>query len=433
MENERFALNSGRKRPAYTPKDIHCPSCGAGLTVKDERSELVVCDYCGSHLDVSQEEKQVLGKGGGRKWDFPLNIGDSFRWKKVRYEIISRMVFLEDDDEDEASRQYLLYNPYRGTLWLDEYKGNYSLSSDSHVMPTENAFSKKRGDSLTTFDNQQWVMEGTGTYELVYVDGALPWIAHIGDRIDYAEFVNKDKPKLQYEAQRIYNEIEYGRGKALSLTQVRRALEKPDFAKDREPAAPLENVADILKSYRRLLIVTTVILIVNVVLYMYTSSQGKLVLEQRFSAQELTQETLSKPFTVVEAGDIIKISVEADVSNAWMALDVGVVRDKETLIHTDEANISYYYGQEGGESWSEGTRKKSLYVKLPWEGTYQLFVHAVSASGNAESATEALHDATIRVYAGALVSHYFLIIGIIAAITLAIVFSIYHSWKNTDD
>ena len=136
---------------------------------------------------------------------------------------------------------------------------------------------------------------------------------------------------------------------------------------------------------------------------------------------------------MAKAGDIIKISVEAGVSNAWMALDVGVVRDSETLIHTDEADVSYYYGREGGESWSEGSRKKSIYVKLPWEGTYQLFVHAVSASGNTQSATEASHDATIRVYAGALVSYYFLIVGIVAAVTLAIVFFIYHSWKNAGD
>ncbi len=431
MENERFALHSGRKRPAYTPKDIHCPSCGAGLTVKDERSELVVCEYCGSHLDVSQEEKQVLGKGTGRKWNFPLHLGDSFRWKKARYEIIARLVFIEDGDDDEASRQYLLYNPYHGTLWLDEYDGHYSLSSDSHVMPTEDAFRKRRGDVLTTYDKQQWVMEGSGTYELVYVDGALPWIAAIGDQIQYAEFVNNKSPKLQYEVQRIGNEIEYGKGESLSLAQVRRALEKPEFAKEQTAAVPVENVAETRQTYIRLMAIVIVILVVNVALFVYTSSRGKLALQQQFSSQELTQETLSKPFTVDKAGDLVKITAEAGLSNAWMALDLGVVWDKESLIHVDEADISYYYGSDGGESWSEGSRKKSIYVKLPWEGTYQLLVHAVSASGNAQSASQAMHNATIRVYTGALMPQYFLFIGFLALVALAVLFIMYNNWKNT--
>ena len=34
--------------------------------------------------------------------------------------------------------------------------------------------------------------------------------------------------------------------------------------------------------------------------------------------------------------------------------------------------VSYYYGREGGESWSEGSRSKSRYLKAPPAGSYQL-------------------------------------------------------------
>ncbi len=428
MEQERFALNSGRKRPAYKPKDIHCPNCGAGLTVKDERSELVVCDYCGSHLDVSQEEKQVLGKGAEQKWDFPLNVGDSFWWKKARYEIIARMVFIEDD-EDEMTRQYLLYNPYHGTLWLDEYDGHYSLSWDTHVMPTENAFRKTRGDILTTHDNQKWVMEEEGTYELVYVDGALPWIATIGDRVHYAEFVNKNTPKLQYDAQRIGSEIEYGRGQSLSMEQVRRALGQAEFAEDREPESPLENVAETRQTFTRLVAAVIFILVVNVALFIYTYQSGTLVLEQAFSARELTNETLSKPFRLENDGDIVRVSAYSPVNNAWMALDVGVVMNEDTLVHLAEADVARYYG-------SEGSQRKSIHFKLPWAGTYRLLVHAVSARGTARSAKQAEHNATIKVYTGVFRSYYFLAISIVAGLVLVLliivhrIMTAYHFMKS---
>ena len=109
MESERFKLSSGRERPEYKPQNIKCASCGAGLTVKDEQSQMVVCEYCGSQLDVSATEQTVLGKGLANKPYFPLELGDSFHYKATRFEVISRMAFIEDNDISEMTKEYLLY------------------------------------------------------------------------------------------------------------------------------------------------------------------------------------------------------------------------------------------------------------------------------------------------------------------------------------
>ena len=217
MEAERFKLSSGRSRPAYKPQNIKCGSCGAGLTVKDEQSQMVVCEYCGSQLDVSAVEQTVLGKGVGHKPYFPLELGDSFHHKATRFEVISRMAFIEDNDISEMTKEYLLYNPRRGAMWLGEYGGHYSVSYPSHIMPTKDPFNVGRGDVIKTHDGNRWVAEGKGTYTLHYVDGALPWIARIGDRIQYAEFTEKSGSGKRYEAQRIGSEIEYGTGRAMAL------------------------------------------------------------------------------------------------------------------------------------------------------------------------------------------------------------------------
>jgi hypothetical protein len=60
-------------------------------------------------------------------------------------------------------------------------------------------------------------------------------------------------------------------------------------------------------------------------------------------------------------------------------------------------------------------------------------VHAISAHGNATSATEAVHDATIRVYAGALMPHYFMTVGIISLIVLVLLLVAYNQWKRAGD
>ena len=142
MDVDRNSLSGGRQRPKYQPRNIRCKGCGAGLTIKNERSELVVCDYCGSHLDVTQDEQKVLGKGGAQKFSFSLALGDSFRYQAARYEIIARLAYDEDftGDDSDLTREYLLYNPRKGSLWLGEYQHQYSLSSASHVMPKGDPF-----------------------------------------------------------------------------------------------------------------------------------------------------------------------------------------------------------------------------------------------------------------------------------------------------
>lgn len=263
----------GRKRPPYKPKDIHCPHCGSGLTQKAEESQLVVCSYCGSRIDVSAAELKVLGKGGGRKISFPLNVGDSYYHKNARYEILARLAFIEDGDYSEMSKEYLLYNPYRGTMWLSEYQGSWSVSTDSHVMPVGSVMNKKRGSTIKTHDNRTWVCEGSGVYELVFVDGALPWIAKVGDRIEYVEFAEKNGSGMQYEVQMLDREIEFGMGNRLSLAQVREATRKsiPKAA----GAAKSEDAAATRKSYLTLIWAAVLAVVINLLIFGYSMTKGE--------------------------------------------------------------------------------------------------------------------------------------------------------------
>lgn len=434
MDDKKFTLSKDRKRPPYKPKDIHCPGCGAALTIKDERSELVVCEYCGSHLDVSETEKKVLGKGPDKKQDFPLLLGDSFRYKGTKFEIISRMVFIEESDYTQKTRQYLLYNPRRGTMWIDEYKGHYSLSTDTHVMPTSEPFTKRRGDILTTHDHRKWITEGTGTYELVYVDGSLPWIAKIGDKIQYAEFSEKSGSGMQYEVQSIGIEMEYGTGKALPIEMVRRATNKMDLGKEMGLREPVD-AAIKSKFYKAVILVASLAIIINGIFALFCVSRGRVVLSQNFTASQLTGEAFSKPFKVAGKNNIVKVNVTAAprLNNEWMAMDLAIVENDDRVIHVYDGDIAYYHGTEGGESWSEGSQNTTEYIKIPRAGIYRLLLHAVGARGNTGNSSQAYHGAAIRVTDGALLPHFFIGVAILSIIILTLTIISYSKWKNEDE
>jgi len=445
VETEKYNLEKVRPRPPYTPRTIQCPSCGGGLSQKDEHSELIVCDYCGSHLDVSSEEKTVLGKGPAHKPKFPLEIGDPFHFKNSRFEIIARMRFLEEGDPNEQTLQYLLYNPRMGTMWLDAYQGNYSISRDTHVMPKDDAFDKSRGDTLETHDGRKWVSEGKGTYELKYVDGALPWIAKIGDRIRYAEFSEMSGSGEQYEVQIIADEIEYGTGRALTIDFVRKATRKPDLEKTVEEKAgnirrpiqkePPENVAQTRKYYLRLMAIAALVLLVNGALAAYTFMQDKRVLSQTFGAEELNEGIETDSFPVSKANSIIKITTKAwpKLSNEWMALDVVMVRDDDKMFHEYDGNIEYYHGSSGGEKWSEGGQTHNLYLRVPQKGYYRLIIGGVSARGNTPKSSRTTHGIQIRVKDRVVFPWFFVASTVLSLVFLILIGSSYKSWKDEDD
>jgi hypothetical protein len=403
------------------------------LTQKDERSELIVCPYCASHVNVSAEERAVLGKGPSRKWKFALEIGDSWRGKQFRYEVIARLAYIEDGDESEAVRDYLLYNPRRGAIWLSEYQGRYSLFRTTHVMPLGGAaaaFSRERGQTLQTADGRAWVCEGTGEYELAYVDGALPWLARVGDKTEYAEFAGKSGTGARYEAQKIQNEIEFGEGEPLTLSQVRERLGKTDFQKGKEPP-PLPDAATARRFYRGLKAAAFVAILLNLVLAFWASGKGQVVLAGHFSEGEISGETLSAPFEVKKAGDIVEIDAwpSPSLDNAWMALDIALVKGEDRVVHVADADMSYYHGTEGGESWSEGSGSESIYVKVPEPGIYHVLVHGASAPGDTETADSSLHGLDIRVRDGVRLARWHVIAAVLALVVLVAALAGQDKWK----
>ncbi|MDA3901705.1 MAG: DUF4178 domain-containing protein [Spirochaetes bacterium] len=418
----------GRERPPYKPQEIRCPNCDAQLKQMDEHSELIVCQYCASHIDLTSDQKRVLGKGPAKKWEFPLEIGDSFTWEKIRYEVLARMVFMEDNDVNEITREYLLFNPRHGKLWLDEYDNVYYLSRDSHVLPEQNPMMLKRGDLLNTHDGKKWTMQESGILDLVYVDGALPWRAKAGDSIDYFEFVNNHNTGHHYDVQRIKREVEYGTGHTLTPKQLRAALGDKQIEVKKE--SKTENAAVVRRNFKLLFAVCVIALLFNVVNLIYVAAQGSHALTQVFEPDQLTGETLSDEFKIAENETIIKVKIDTNLNNAWMSLDTALVKGEDTVVHIYDSSISYYHGVEGGESWSEGSRSDSAYIYVPESGTYRLLLKAVSATGNTSKADQARHPVQIKVYSTVLVPGFFIFSSILSLAALIGAVVLFTYWKN---
>lgn len=429
---QQFALGAGRPRPRYSPRSIQCGSCGGGLSVKDERAELVVCDYCGSHLELSGTELKVLGRGAEGKPDLPLSLGDSFRWEGARYEVVARMVQADEDDAYDQTLQFLLYNPRRGVLWLDEYEGHWSISWTSHVMadPAE-PFHLRPGDSVNTYDGGSWTVGEVGVTVLKYVDGALPWRARIGDRVEYCEASNADGEQLAVE--RVAGEIEINRGRPLTSKEMTRALGRK--ASTVHVASGVEESAAVRKRWYIILMAAALVAAaVNGGMALYAMTRGTTVLEQAFGPAELSGEVVSRPFQVAAADNLIRVNVRAQgLDNEWMVVDFALVEGEDKVIHTGESTLEYYHGVEDGESWSEGDFSEPAYIRVPKAGTYSLLVKGGSGRGNAAEASAARHIVSVEVRDGVWMPHFFFGGAIAAGLVFGLALFGFLRWRGVFD
>ena len=382
-------------RPAHEPLALRCKKCGAPLSIPDERTLLVLCGNCDTRLELTgpmRDTLRILGGNANREVGFALTIGQSFRWKGARYEVTARLCWIEDNSMAYATRVYVLYHPRRPLLFLDEYHNSWGLTHKVHVMPAAKLRSLKAGAKVRTHDGKKWECVEKVHRKLVFVDGCLPWMAQVGDTVTAWELHGSGGAR--YEIERSGSEVEYNRGRLLQRKDLERAGLKVKVSK---PALPIYK----RKRQAGLVAVAGVVaLLGHGIMGGVATLMGEVIHQQTLSAEQLTQEATTSAFQITDPG-LLRVELTAPLDNAWMALDVALIEGDDTVSYVTDADLSYYHGTEGGESWSEGSRSESLLLSGPKRGEHRLLLRAVSNAGETESATRAQHPLTVTVKQGA--------------------------------
>lgn len=177
--------------PAQTGNAIQCVACGAGFSLRAQGDPVrtATCESCGSQLALSPAGIKVLSRNEGAAM-FPFAVGDSMEWTGDRWEVMGRLVYSERDEYGVyLSREYLLWSPKGGYLWLLEYDGHYIVFRPTSAgPPLRSVRLSVRFDTFEVLDSSFKHFE-RGFQTLHYVDGALPWLARRGDKHEYVDLI----------------------------------------------------------------------------------------------------------------------------------------------------------------------------------------------------------------------------------------------------
>jgi len=350
---------------------ITCASCGAPFTLPEQGQAALTagCPNCGAVLELDGAQSLVVGRTNHlEQQPFHLEIGARGELLEHTWEVVGRLQLR--DDEGYWTHEYLLWSGEAGYLWLEYDGGHFSWSRKLEVgLPLGTLESARRGTRVTV-GGTVFQLISRGDSKIVYVDGALPWAARIGDR---QKNWNLAAPPELLSVEASENELEVFRGEWLCRGTIESAFglggltERPwliHFAQP-NPWAPWRAAA-----FAALVIAAFNFVVVGIATVWPTHEVVSFTIPPTATG---VQEVESNPFVLDPAlGALMGVHYRTEVDNSWVYVDLELTDpvEDEALAWVGQ-ELEYYYGYDDG-NWSEGSRTKTQWMQVPEKGTYAL-------------------------------------------------------------
>ena len=357
---------------------ITCPGCGGSVEVRAAGfSVTLVCQYCGSVLDVTNPDVALIEKHNRAAAQLAMPLGSRGSVLGTEFQVVGWMRrSIEGDRWDE----YLLFNPYVGYRWLVEEDGEWSFGTMLLSLPDTSAFPTVK-IGAASFRNQD---QGY-TAVVDAVVGEFYWRVKKGD---WVELVNFEGAVATLSRESSGDEVNWTVSKPLRRADVL-GFESDQFdPKSPAPAGPAAfmddavepNEEDSLWPILKIFAGTALFLFV----IMFVGSLGG-TRAQSFQYNVMrdgpSQSTTFGPLTFSGGRQKVKIeTVSTEFDNAWIDLDISLVNRKTQETIEAASVVEKYSGTDSDGPWSEGSNYNDTQLASVPAGTYDLVIEAQAKS-----------------------------------------------------
>ena len=394
------AVTPEREARRVKGTQLNCTQCGGPLELRaPDQSLRVTCPNCGALLDVSRGRLELMQMLQPPKTPPIIPIGSVGELEGVKQMVIGFMVrSVEFEGVRYYWEEFLLYNPQIGFRWLLRSDDNWSYVqavAPGDVLHRTGRFGGK-GDTVR-YQGERYKIYQDAVARVEYVIGEFYWKVAVGEQTRAVDYVHPPR-MLSMEASLVQlgveespaagqtrkktvksaptGEINWSLGTYMKRSEVEKTFGITGLPRTSKIAPNQLFSHKKVYKYWALMLAATFLL---GLFFIATGSRNK-VFDQTFALQpvanaEGTQVIFSEPFQM-KGGQNIKVTARGNVDNSWLYVEGDLIEDASGEVQSFSMPVEYYYGVEGGESWSEDSRSPSIHLSAMPAGQYMLRLEA---------------------------------------------------------
>ena len=351
-------LREGMPIPTHTvaAQVFRCPSCAAPMQTRSREILAVGCVSCGAVVDTADQNHKLLSKALGtrdEKFTPRLALGSKGTLEGKPVEVIGFLV--KESRVDGIAydwREYLLAGENGTYRWLTEYDGHWNIAD---VLSNPPATSGAMELADVQFAGERFRhFSSTPAAEVIQVAGEFTWRVRRGETCRVADYV---APPLLLSREATDNDLNWSLATYVAPEVIGDAFKLPGrmiapvgiYANQPNPWA--ETNRRVWHLFWKLVLVALALQA-----FFYFVSSGKVLLRQDFTfSPQMAEETVvTREFEVRDRPRKITVRNSTSLDNNWIGLDLMLVNKATGQAWPAARELAYYYGRDGGESWSEG-------------------------------------------------------------------------------
>ncbi|HEX6639863.1 MAG TPA: DUF4178 domain-containing protein, partial [Thermoanaerobaculia bacterium] len=375
---DELGIAAGEARSTrVAAKVLNCTNCGGALELRaPDQAERIWCPYCGAGHDIANGKLEYFAMLKKQRVEPAIPLGSSGTIEGDAYVIAGFMQRSVRFDITYYWTEYLLYNAAKGYRWLVHSDEHWSFVTP--LRPGE-VRDPTVGESIArsvSYEGRSYRLFQSATAKVSYVVGEFYWRVEVGETVDTADYVAPPFGISKEMTKSGAREVSYSHARYMPTSEVAEAFQVRDLTLPTTigPMQPFTGA----KLGRTWAFMTLLLLITAMVLSVMLPRRQ--LLEQLIDITATPPQAgspaesrmiFSEPFTL-DGKHNVEVRANANLENSWLYVGGNLVNDLTGRFEGFELPLEYYHGYDGGESWSEGRRGRSVHLAPPPAGRYTL-------------------------------------------------------------
>lgn len=369
------------------PEQFDCPKCGNAITLYDpEGSEYCVCSSCYSLIRFNAHNNAIIQKQAPTVTQEPaIKTGTRCTLLGTTF-IVTGYAVKKEKNADFTWREYLLYNYEKGYANLAEYDGHWTFVAGAAFYPDLDKL-KSNNWHVIYFQDQEYRLFNSYTAVTIGLTGESDWNL-LDEKMLVSEFVAAPLIIYKEKASKGEDAVFY-LGSYIEPDEIASAFDM-DISQlpqrtgtgANQPSKWMPISSGISKIIFLLLALTAVCAFIIALIH-----PAKRLLDGNYymtadSTKVYEYKSFATPsFRIGAPSAAVDFLIYADLNNSWMEATIVLVNEQNNQTWEVTESIEYYYGSEGGESWSEGSHEAEVVLSSIPPGTYHLNIYPASGGG----------------------------------------------------